>query len=651
MDAPQTAQASKGEVVAADNSIIVNDGNGGVRSAKESIGAFVQPKSLAVKSKSFNPQNRTSKPVPTSIDLGDVSQQKSTDMRKQQIGRPMGKAMQVGFPRDVIQAKDSAATGQLLQWSATADGGQITALSFRSGAAEGIRIGVAVQSLPPDATIRFYASGSTAAVEVTGKTINDSLAQNLAAGDSSEDGRTYWGPFLKGQTGILEIELPKDVAASTVVIAVPKISHFFLDPLGKESISEATGGGGSFSPKAAGICNRDATCNEPLSTASKSVALMVYVEGGNSSICTGTLLNNTQKDGIPYFLSADHCISTQTVASTLETRWFWRSSGCDSGVLNPYWERRTGGATLLYNRSVLSGAPETGRGTDTSFMQLRELPPASAVYSGWSAATQLVSNADYTGVHNPHGDPQKYSIGRITGFAYFDSAGSGFINNFNSSLALYKVNWLAGVTESGSSGSGLFLNAESVDPKLVGQLWGGSSSCDNQTASDVYGRFDIAFQESLATWLSPYSQDVIRFYNSASGSYFYSISNAEVQSIRQSYPSFRLQGAAYAASPVFEASLASVYRFRNKVNGSYLWTISQEERASINKDYSATFVEEGTAWFARQTPATGFSPLYRFRNITNGTYFYTASEDEKNNVVLNFKQTFVLEGVAYFVKA
>lgn len=65
---------------------------------------------------------------------------------------------------------------------------------------------------------------------------------------------------------------------------------------------------------------------------------------------------------------------------------------------------------------------------------------------------------------------------------------------------------------------------------------------------------------------------------------------------------------------------------------------------------SATFAYEGVAWYARQTPDAGWSPLYRFRNKTNGTYLFSAYESEKNAIVANYSAIFELEGIAYYVR-
>ncbi len=635
--------------------VSVNDGKGGVRAAKGSADGYAQPSAPESSQSMIDLQKRKIKPVITAIDLGNVDAAKSAQMRQNQSERGAAKAMQVGFARDVPQAKDAASTAQLLQWTPTAEGGQIAAMSLKSGGAEGVRIGLVVQALSPQATVRFYESGSGKALEVSGRVINETIARNVAAGDTSEDGRTYWGPYLKGGSGTLEIELPKDVPIASTSLAVPRISHFFLDPLGKQSLTGGLQKDESASAKGiggSGSCNLDVTCNTPVSTASSAVAQMVFGTQGSSFVCTGTLLNNSKSDGMAYFLTAYHCISQQTVASSLTTYWFFRSSGCNNGQLNPNYVSQTGGAILLYTRVDVSGASGASPvGTDTSFMKLNTAPPAGAWFSGWSAARQSIFNGiTYTGVHHPDGDLQKYSLGRITAYAYLQSTGRTSFNTTSTDYGMYQVVWSGGTTEGGSSGSGLFLDGNTANPKLVGQLFGGASSCSALTSPDVYGRFDLAFKEGLAKWLSPDTGAAYRFYNSASNSYFWSISNSEVQTILDSYPQFKYEGLAYYASTVSGAGLLPVYRFRNKINGSYLWTIDQGERNSIKQNYSATFVEEGVAWYASQAPVANQLPLYRFRDFTNSTYFYTSSESEKNSLLSVYANRFVFEGVAYYVR-
>jgi Repeat of unknown function (DUF5648) len=146
-------------------------------------------------------------------------------------------------------------------------------------------------------------------------------------------------------------------------------------------------------------------------------------------------------------------------------------------------------------------------------------------------------------------------------------------------------------------------------------------------------------------------QPVFRIQNTTLyGSYFFTIYDSEKTSALSLNPNWKLEGPAFYASPAAGTDLSPVYRFRNKVNGSYVFSIYEEERQSLNTTYASTFAEEGVAWHARQTPAAGFTELYRFRNKTNGTYLFTAYNAERQAIVDGFADTFVYEGVAYYVQ-
>jgi hypothetical protein len=134
------------------------------------------------------------------------------------------------------------------------------------------------------------------------------------------------------------------------------------------------------------------------------------------------------------------------------------------------------------------------------------------------------------------------------------------------------------------------------------------------------------------------------------GSYFFSIFPSEMTNALATNPTWNLEGTAFHASLGLNPGLAPVYRFRNLINGSYLYTINEGEKSDIIANYSATFTLEGTAWYASPVPATGFSALYRFRNLTNGTYLFSAYEAEKDAIVANYAGIFLLEGISYYVR-
>jgi len=91
----------------------------------------------------------------------------------------------------------------------------------------------------------------------------------------------------------------------------------------------------------------------------------------------------------------------------------------------------------------------------------------------------------------------------------------------------------------------------------------------------------------------------------------------------------------------------SVYRFRNLRNGYYLWTASAAERDNILDTMWDTWTLEGVAY--RINTLTNTSPLWRFRNLKKGFYLYTSDPNEKNSIVAKLSKSYKLEGVAYSV--
>lgn len=396
----------------------------------------------------------------------------------------IGKRQAIGMARSVSATADVAATGALLSWAATAGGNQVAAIRFTSGNAVGVRLGVLVRSLPDGAVLRFYGSpsGSEGVEVVTAAQAKELVERNVTAGVDDVAAHTVWSRGFGGSATTLEIEIPAGAAArNQVKLAVPQLSHLLTtaqDAIASRNLAKI---GQSEA------CNVDVSCDASYDAQSRSVALMEFVDGGRTFICTGTLLNDASNTGTPYFLSANHCISTQSEASTLVTRWFYRSSSCNSGTLNPGTQTVSGGAALLYQADA----------TDTSFLRLNAAPPSGALYAG-SYFGSLGTGTSLAGIHHPDGDLQKLSVGSLTGFANCTTdscteAGSG---------SFLRLNWQRGTTQGGSSGSSAL---HSIDGRryVVGQLLGGVASCANPGGNDYYGRYEQSYKAALYRWLNP----------------------------------------------------------------------------------------------------------------------------------------------------
>jgi len=424
------------------------------------------------------------------IDLGSVPTKDFEAKTVQASGGPT----KAGFSRDIKGFMTVEDVRAQWDWQPTSGGGQVALLSFTSPGALALRLAIDVRALPQKAELRFFKDASDAGVVVSGARVLELLQSNRAAGDPEPEAGIYWSPVVDGEAIGFEIYLPKGVSKEEVVIAVPRVSHLFL-PEAFPSLK------GVLQPKIgeSASCNNDATCDATWAYTSNAVARMIFSTGGFSYLCTGTLLNDQANTGTPYFLSANHCISTQSTASTLITYWFYRSSSCNSGILNPGMRTLNSGATLLYQSAT----------TDTSFMRLNAAPPSGATFSGWTTSTPVI-NAPSTGLHNPRGDLQKISYGNLTGFLTCTDAGGGSFTCQSASSAtgtFENIQFTSGTTEGGSSGSGIFLNSGKY---LYGQLYGGNSSCSNLSGSNIYGRFDKAYANgNFSQWLASSTNQLV----------------------------------------------------------------------------------------------------------------------------------------------
>lgn len=433
---------------------------------------------------------RRSAPQATPVRLGPLEEAALQSLPKKSAAAPAvagtaapGGRQQIGVARSVAATATRAALLAQLHWQATGSGTQRAAISFTAQGAQGVRVGVRVRSLPPGTTLRFYAQGGEAVLEVSGDEVLQTVQRNLDAGDTADAARTYWSPDFGGPETTLELELPAQANLAQLDVAVPVLSHFFMSPEQAASHSFAKVG-------EAGSCHIDVSCRPELSSESRAVARMLFVEAdGVSYLCTGTLLNDSRNSTTPYFLSAHHCIATQSAASSLTTDWFYRSSACNSGVLSPATRRLASGAVLLYSDAA----------TDTAFMRLNAAAPQGSVFAG-SYFGDMALGAAVVGIHQPQGDLQKTSLGAV---AQFSNCANELCTFSTAQDSRYlTVGWSQGTTEAGSSGSGLFY-AIGSQRYLVGQLYGGSASCQDPAGLDHYGRFDVAFRSALKNWLKP----------------------------------------------------------------------------------------------------------------------------------------------------
>lgn len=244
----------------------------------------------------------------------------------------------------------------------------------------------------------------------------------------------------------------------------------------------------------AGACTMNVNCPDgaPFSDQKRSVVLLV--SGGNG-LCSGALINNTQYDGKPYVLTANHCYNSNLPSWVF--RFNWESPDCNNPASSPAY-------------SSLSGAELKARRIGSDFL-LVEITgglesgtvPASynAYFSGWDRTGETPEHT--FGIHHPRGDIKKISFDDQPSIAT-QSVIAGVTSD---PYGVWKVIWDRNTTtQQVSSGSSLF----DQNKRIIGQLWGGQASCTNLTGPDFYGRIFTSWNPSgsnstnqLEHWLDP----------------------------------------------------------------------------------------------------------------------------------------------------
>jgi lysyl endopeptidase len=227
-----------------------------------------------------------------------------------------------------------------------------------------------------------------------------------------------------------------------------------------------------------GSCNIDINCdNDSLVQRLKNAVVRIVYNG--SDRCTGTLVNNTRRDGISYVLTAEHCISKEIDANTAVFYFDYESPYCH-------------GPDGTIHKS-LSGATIRATGDRLDFTLLELLEPIPFTYLPYFAGWDYSGNQPKSGysIHHPLGDVKK--ISREDHALNVASSGEGYDNNTH-----WRVrHWESGTTEPGSSGCAFFNNFGLI----VGTLTGGIANCTNS----VYDYFQM-FSHSWADYPSQYNQ-------------------------------------------------------------------------------------------------------------------------------------------------
>ena len=208
-----------------------------------------------------------------------------------------------------------------------------------------------------------------------------------------------------------------------------------------------------------------------------SVCLITFEVGGSGYVCSGALINNTENDGIPYMLTANHCIDNDYSAGTAVAYFNYEQRGCNGGTIN--YNQTISGATLA----------STGTSSDYSLLRFNNTPPSAyqPYYSGWDISG--IPGDSSTGIHHPESRPKKISLDFSPPVSY-DEPITWEDETVTPANSHWEVGFDIGRTYEGSSGSPLFDN----NHRIIGQLHG------NYDNVNYYGKINYSWTHTNPTF-------------------------------------------------------------------------------------------------------------------------------------------------------
>jgi hypothetical protein len=242
-------------------------------------------------------------------------------------------------------------------------------------------------------------------------------------------------------------------------------------------------------------CHEDVSCWPVDAVARDSVGRMIFtIPGEGTFVCTGALLSDADANTFAgYFLTANHCIDSQTTADSLVVYWFYQSNTCGGSVPSLLTRPKSTGATLLAMSATFGG-------TDSALLRFKDDPSSGQGFATWTTASPS-NGSTVHGIHHPAGTQKRYSSGIVT-------QNSPICSSLPLTRFVYN-DWTVGVTEGGSSGSPLF----DAQWRLIGQLYGAcffngtTPGCDNpQSYNNLYGRFSV-FYSTISSYLAAITPD------------------------------------------------------------------------------------------------------------------------------------------------
>jgi trypsin-like peptidase len=281
-----------------------------------------------------------------------------------------------------------------------------------------------------------------------------------------------------------EVRLQVRVAAEDLAQA-----HLSVAGVGYMGAGLPLAGSNLCTDNASCVVNAACVSVAAVTDARDAVAHMLFASGGFYYICTGGLIADSDTSSVvPYFLTANHCISRSSEASSLETYFDYETTCSNPNCTSPYpWPTGTRNPDTL-GATIVAG----NRTNDFTLLRLSSAPATDdgvAKYLGWNSTAVANTNGTHLyRISHPQGSPQAYSQQDV-------DTSKTTCQSLPRGTFIYSRD-ITGATEGGSSGSPV-LDSQG---RIVGQLYGAcgfnlNDVCDASSNATVDGAFAGYFSQ------------------------------------------------------------------------------------------------------------------------------------------------------------
>lgn len=222
-------------------------------------------------------------------------------------------------------------------------------------------------------------------------------------------------------------------------------------------------------------CFVNANCSEadPWDNQRRATAKYIYVdENNNIGHCSGSMINNTNEDYTPYFLTAQHCTGYSDPKLLAQYIFYfnYQSPNCSNPSSDAGLENQTiTGCTMM----ATSGLGQSGmpNGSDFTLLKLNSTPPSSfnVYYLGWNVNPQSTYKGPGVVFHHSEGDIKKVS--------FWDKANISITSTSECAFNCYSTLHGGGTALGGASGASIC----DANGLVVAVLNTGSGSCVSNT--------------------------------------------------------------------------------------------------------------------------------------------------------------------------